>query len=296
MKSCTRIRSSQHRGRKRQTCTETDSLIIKKTKDNRFISAPKIANAIHTETGNKVHPKTVKRRLSEYGITARSPRKVPLISQVNRQRRVELCKQWILKGPSFWKRVIWSDETKLNYFKSDGKHYCWRLAGEEYNPECTQKTVKYGGGCTMLWGCMAASGVGNLVKIDGTMNAVGYLRILQENLVDSAIKLGLETDFVFQQDNDPKHTSRLLKTYFEENDIHVLPWAPQSPDIAVIEHLWSYAKDKYHESLSTSRHGVLGRIQEIWNSIQPNVTLQLVKSVYRRFEAVIKAKGGATRY
>ncbi|KAH8288665.1 hypothetical protein KR054_007468, partial [Drosophila jambulina] len=69
-------------------------------------------------------------------------------------------------------------------------------------------TVKHGGGSVLVWGCMSARGVGNLIFIDGIMNAEMYLNILKENLHSSATKMGLERDnFIFQQDNDPKHTA-----------------------------------------------------------------------------------------
>lgn len=120
-----------------------------------------------------------------------------------------------------WKRVIWSDETKINFFKSDGKSWVWRYANEEYEDEVTIKTVKNGGGSMMLWGCMCASGVGSLAEIKGKMDALKYLVLLQENLLPSAQKLGLVGNFIFQQDNDPKHTSRKTPlTYL--NGLHSL--------------------------------------------------------------------------
>ncbi|KAH8338802.1 hypothetical protein KR067_010016, partial [Drosophila pandora] len=68
-------------------------------------------------------------------------------------------------------------------------------------------TVKHGGSGVMVWGCMAASGVGNLTFIETIMDQAGYIKILKDNLFESAEKLGLESEYWFQQDNDPKHTA-----------------------------------------------------------------------------------------
>ncbi|KAH8314996.1 hypothetical protein KR059_000264, partial [Drosophila kikkawai] len=68
-------------------------------------------------------------------------------------------------------------------------------------------TVKHGGGNVIVWGAVAASGVGNLIFIQGNINRYQYKDILQQNLKAVDDKLELGQSWIFQQDNDPKHTA-----------------------------------------------------------------------------------------
>ena len=46
--------------------------------------------------------------------------------------------------------------------------------------------------------------------------------------------------FPDEQDNDPKHTSKIVKAWFVENDVDLLDWPPNSPDLSIIENLWDH--------------------------------------------------------
>ena len=81
-------------------------------------------------------------------------------------------------------------------------------------------TFKYGGSL-IIWGCFAASGPGAL-KINGIMNSTKYQDILARNLVASTRKLTLGHWWTFQQDNDPKYTSKSTQKWFRGNKINVL--------------------------------------------------------------------------
>jgi len=94
---------------------------------------------------------------------------------------------------------------------------------------------------------MSARGVGNLVFIDGIMNAEGYLNTLKENLHSSATKMGLEGNkFNFQQDNYLKHTAWKVKTWLLYNTKQIQT-PPQTPGVNPIKNHWAHLKLKVQE-------------------------------------------------
>ena len=63
----------------------------------------------------------------------------------------------------------------------------------------------------MLRVCFCASGPGNLVKVEGIMKTEQYIHILLGSVKQSAENLDLVPNWTYQQDNDPKHTTKVLK-------------------------------------------------------------------------------------
>ena len=125
---------------------------------------------------------------------------------------------------------MWSDETKIELFGINSTCRVWRKINAEYNPKNTIPTVKHGGGNLMLRGCFSAKGTGRLHRIEGRMNGAMYREILGDNLPSvRALKMG--HGWVFQHDNEPKHTAKATKEWLKKKHIKVLECPSQSPDL-----------------------------------------------------------------
>jgi hypothetical protein len=136
--------------------------------------------------------------------------------------------KWALEHANWtvedFKRILWTDETKINRIGSDGKVYVWKKRGEAVSDRTTTPTVKHGGGNNlMVWGCMDWNGVGMLIEVQGRMDAEQYCEILEQGVMESFEKLEMEEGArYFQHDNDPKHTSKKAKKWMEDNDLEVI--------------------------------------------------------------------------
>ncbi len=130
----------------------------------------------------------------------------------NIKSRLEFAKKHQEWTADDWKRVIFSDETKINRFNSDGRSWAWFREAGELDSRTVHQIPKHGGGGVMIWGCMAWQGVGYMCKIDGNMDQHLYKTILEDDLMKTIDFYDLDSSkIIFQHDNDPKHTAKSVR-------------------------------------------------------------------------------------
>jgi transposase len=270
--------------------------IMRKIKKNPRLSAPRLASELFEELHKKVSPQTIRKTIIEAGYNGRIARKKPFINERNRRKRVKFAKEYIKKPPTYWNDVVFADESKFNVFGSDGRVNVWRKPNEELKPENLRPTVKHGGGGLMVWGCVSSRGVGELVVIDGIMNAEKYLTLLKANLPKSVAKMGIQRSFKYYEDNDPKHTARIIQEWQLYKCPHVVHPPAQSPDLNIIENLWDELDRRVHATPVSSRVQLEARLREEWSKMDVEYIQKLVASMPNRLKLVLDNKGYPTRY
>ena len=118
-------------------------------------NAVQAANFINTIIPNPVSAQTVRNALKENGFSSVIKKKHPLLKRKHWENCLKFARYYENWTVEDWKRVLWSDETKINRIGSDGRVYTWKEKGSPLSDRTTTPTVKHGGGNNlMVWGCM----------------------------------------------------------------------------------------------------------------------------------------------
>ncbi|KAG2456329.1 TCB1 transposase, partial [Polypterus senegalus] len=245
------------------------------------------------ERGEPSRRTTISAAIHQSGLYGRVARWKPLLSKKHMAAQLEFAKR---DSKTMRNKILWSDETKIELFDVNARRHVWRKPGTAHHPANTIPRVNNGGGSIMLWGCFSAAGTGRIVRIKGKMTAAMYRDILDENLLQSTLDLRLGRRFIFQQDNDPKHTAKILKEWLQDNSVNVLEWPSQSPDLNPIEHLWRDLKMAVHQRFPSNLMEFERCCKKERAKLAKDRCAKLVASYSKRLEAVIAAKGASTKY
>ncbi len=91
--------------------------------------------------GQPVSAQTICRTLHQIGLHGCCPRRKPLLKMMHKKTHKQFAEDKQTKDMDYWNHVLWSDETNINLFASDGVKRVWQQPGEEYKDKCVLPTV-----------------------------------------------------------------------------------------------------------------------------------------------------------
>ena len=151
----------------------------------------------------------------------------------------------------------------------------------------------------MVWGAMSSAGVSDLCFFKSSVNAAVYQDILISWNI-SWCQLPINSLEITSSSSSrilpPPHSAKSTQAWCENCHVHVLDWPANSPHFNPIENLWGIVKKKLHKHQPNTCEQLKDAIKTCWNEVTPHECQQLIHSMPCRIEAVIKARGDATKY
>ncbi|GFT82903.1 transposase domain containing protein [Trichonephila clavipes] len=139
-----------------------------------------------------------------------------------------------------------------------------------------------------------------VVVIEQTMNAIGYLNIIADQLHPYMASVFPAGNGMFQQDNATCHKAKIVLKWLQEHDaeFQLISWPPNSQNLNPIDYIWDVMGRQLRVQIPPIRNilELRDRCLNIWYNLSPAIYQGLVASMSRRVEAVLRAEGGSTRY
>lgn len=158
---------------------------------------------------------TTKRAIAASGYTHSKPRYGQMVRDANKLKRVEFCERLIAADDTF-DNVIFSDECSIQLHQN-------KLHSHRQKDACAAVLPKPKHPLKIhVWAAISKRGASKIKLFEGIMDSTFYVEnILRDALVPFIqSKFGGNDGHRFQQDNDPKHTSKLSKQFMDENQIN----------------------------------------------------------------------------
>lgn len=244
----------------------------------------------------RVERSTISRVLKKHGINSYSVTKKPLLTALQKQKRLKWAlehRNWTEKD---WERVVFTDESVFRSHNSSKYQRVWRKKEQRFQEDCLQRTVK-SQASVQVWGAFSSKGVSMLKRVQGNLNSQRYQAEIINDIKNVCECLVFpDKDYIFQQDLASCHNSLSTRQFLEDNNVKVLDWPGNSPDCNPIENIWNHLKRTLSGRMPTKSQAIWDVINREWHKLSTTFLKKLIHSMPRRIKAVIEARGGPTKY
>jgi hypothetical protein len=164
------IECNERHGRPKKISNVIGRLIIRSFYTSQYITAVEAYKTLRGQ-GHDISAETIRRFLKDADFDSKIKKSSLPLTFERRKNRLKWAKAHRSWTVEVWKKVIFSDETKINRFGSDGKQWTWVKKGESLQEHNVNFAHKGGGGSLMLWSCFTQYCPGFIAETEGGMDS-----------------------------------------------------------------------------------------------------------------------------
>jgi transposase len=252
---------------------------------NRDLSAIDLALELKGSKNVDVSVWTVRRTLWDMGLKYGKPRTVPLLTNDHKCKRLLWCRKFKRRHLA---GMFFSDETYIEVGGGNGG--VWHKLGNRPDRQKSKFPAKL-----MFWAAISNTAKSPLFPFRGTMDSRGYIDLIKAKFLLWLTENGHDLRR-FQQDNAPCHVSKLSRDFLESQNITLINWPPNSPDLSPIENLWSVLKSKVGKRCPKNLQELEQFAIDKWAKLPQNLVKRTILSVPFHCKQVLERAGGKCDY
>ena len=268
-------------GRPKKITPECSKALGQYVRRNLAISSRTLANKLLLK-GINVSYVTVLRHLAHLGYDKKRPLATPMLTTKHKEKRIE----WAQKHINDWNRTLFTDETSFWLFRNTIEYWYKDIRPVRPIPKDRTRINAWGGFCI--------KGKTSLFCFRDIMTGQFYVDIIRKHLPEANKMLGKK--WRLQQDNDPKHTSRVAKEFLQNNVSTVMDWPANSPDLNPIENLWAIVKGRVEKRQPKNIAELEQFMVEEWDSIPQYIIINPIRSMKEHCQLIIDNNGERIPY
>ena len=146
----------------------------------------------------------------------------------------------------------------------------------------------------MVWGALSFKGFYLKIIDSGTLNSQKYCNIVSEFMPYA--NAFYPDGWILEQDGATPHTSKESKNFLRGNNVQILQWPPNSPDINPVENVWTILKNYVEKKNPQTKAALVDNFQESQHKISIEVRRNLMNAIQKRLALCLANNGELVKY